>query len=72
MVSLKQFSKLYISGEYDFIKFVKKAFKNSIIDILKSQSFAEILPTKKDNVHSEGHYQSKSGNAKKRRARISS
>ena len=70
MVSLKQFSKLYISGEYDFIKFVKKAFKNSIIDILKSQSFAEILPTKKDNVHSEGHYQSKSGNAKKRRENL--
>jgi len=69
MVSLKQFVKLYTPGEYGFKKFVKKACKTSIIDILKSQSFAEILPTKKDDLYSEGHSQSQSVSAKERRER---
>ena len=43
MLSLKQFVQLYTPGEYDFKKFVKNACKNSIIDILKSQSFGDVL-----------------------------
>ena len=43
MISLKQFVKLFTKGDYGFKKFVKKACKTSIIDILKAQSFAEIL-----------------------------
>ena len=69
MVSLKEFVKLYTPGEYGFKKFVKKACKTSIIDILKSQSFAEILPTKKDELYSEGASQSQSPSAKERRER---
>ena len=69
MVSLKEFVKLYTPGEYGFKKFVKKACKTSIIDILKSQSFAEILPTKKDELYSEGASQSQSQSAKERRER---
>ena len=69
MVSLKEFVKLYTPGEYGFKKFVKKACKTSIIDILKSQSFAEILPTKKDELYSEGASQSQSPSAKERKER---
>ena len=47
MVSLKQFVKLYSIGEYGYKKFVKKACKKSIIDILKSQPFSDILKNKK-------------------------
>lgn len=43
MLSLKQFVQLYTPGEYDFKRFVKNACKNSIIDILKSQSFGDVL-----------------------------
>ena len=69
MISLKQFVKLYTPGEYGFKKFVKKACKTSIIDILKSQSFAEILPSKKDEQYSEGHTVSQSISAKERNER---
>ena len=56
MMSLKEFVKLYTPGEYGFKKYVKKACKTSIIDILKSQPFADILSTKKkDDMYSEGH-----------------
>jgi hypothetical protein len=47
MISLKQFVKLFTKADYGFKKFVKKACKTSIIDILKAQSFAEILTNKK-------------------------
>ena len=43
MLSLKQFVQLYTPGEYDFKRFVKNACKNSIIDILKCQSFIDVL-----------------------------
>ena len=43
MLSLKQFVQLYTPGEYDFKRFVKNACKNSIIDILKCQSFVDVL-----------------------------
>ena len=69
MISLKQFVKLYTPGEYGFKKFVKKACKTSIIDILKSQSFAEILPSKKDEQYSEGHSVSQNISAKERNER---
>ena len=69
MISLKQFVKLYTPGEYGFKKFVKKACKTSIIAILKSQSFAEILPSKKDEQYSEGHTVSQSISAKERNER---
>ena len=69
MASLKEFVKLYTPGEYGFKKFVKKACKTSIIDILKSQSFAEILSTKKDELYSEGHNMSQSLSAKERNER---
>ena len=56
MFSLKQFVQLYTSGEYDFKKFVKNACKNSIISILKCQSFTDVLKNKKRNeLSSEGH-----------------
>ena len=70
MISLKEFVKLYTPGEYGFKKFVKKACKTSIIDILKSQSFAEILSTKKkDDMYSEGHTVSQSISGKERNER---
>jgi len=43
MLSLKQFVQLYTPGEFDFKRFVKNACKNSIIDILKCQSFGDVL-----------------------------
>ena len=56
MVSLKQFAQLYTPGEYDFKKFVKNACKNSIINILKCQSFIDVIKNKKRNdLSSEGH-----------------
>jgi len=69
MVSLKEFVKLYTPGEYGFKKFVKRACKTSIIDILKSQSFGQILPDKKDDMYSEGHSVSQSESAKERKER---
>ena len=69
MVSLKEFIKLYTPGEYGFKKFVKRACKTSIIDILKSQSFGQILPDKKDDMYSEGHSVSQSESAKERKER---
>jgi hypothetical protein len=69
MVSLKEFVKLYTPGEYGFKKFVKRACKTSIIDILKSQSFRQILPDKKDDMYSEGHSVSQSESAKERKER---
>ena len=52
-----------------FKKFVKRACKTSIIDILKSQSFGQILPDKKDDMYSEGHSVSQSESAKERKER---
>ena len=70
MISLKEFVKLYTPGEYGFKKFVKKACKETIIDILKSQPFAEILTTKKkDEMYSEGHTVTQSATAKERKER---
>ena len=70
MMSLKEFVKLYTPGEYGFKKYVKKACKTSIIDILKSQPFADILSTKKkDDMYSEGHTISQSISAKERNER---
>ena len=69
MLSLKEFVKLYTPGEYGFKKFVKRACKTSIIDILKSQSFAEILKDKKDDMYSEGHSLSQSQSFKERKER---
>ena len=67
MVSLKQFVKLYSIGEYGYKKFVKKACKKSIIDILKSQPFSDILKNKKkDDLYSEGHSVSQSNSALER------
>ena len=68
MVSLKQFVKLFTKGDYGFKKFVKKACKTSIIDILKAQPFAEILThnKKKDDFYSEGHTASLSNSLKER------
>ena len=67
MISLKQFVKLFTKGDYGFKKFVKKACKTSIIDILKAQSFAEILTNKKkDDFYSEGHTVSQSNSLKER------
>ena len=70
MVSLKQFVKLYSIGEYGYKKFVKKACKKSIIDILKSQPFSDILKNKKkDDLYSEGHSVSQSNSALERNER---
>ena len=70
MISLKQFVKLFTKGDYGFKKFVKKACKTSIIDILKAQSFAEILTNKKkDDFYSEGHTVSQSNSLKERNER---
>ena len=69
MLSLKEFVKLYTPGEFGFKKFVKRACKTSIIDILKSQSFAEILKDKKDDMYSEGHSLSQSQSFKERKER---
>ena len=69
MVSLKEFVKLYTPGEYGFKKFVKRACKTSIIDILKSQSFGQILPDKKEDMYSESHSVSQSESAKERKER---
>ena len=56
MLSLKQFAQLYTPGEYDFKKFVKNACKNSIINILKSQSFADVLKyNRRNDLSSEGY-----------------
>jgi hypothetical protein len=56
MLSLKQFAQLYTPGEYDFKKFVKNACKNSIINILKSQSFADVLKyNRRNELSSEGY-----------------
>ena len=67
MVSLKQFVKLFTKGDFGFKKFVKKACKTSIIDILKAQSFGEILSNKKkDEFYSEGHTASISNSLKER------
>ena len=43
MLSLKQFVQLYTPGEFDFKRFVKNACKNSIINILRCQSFVDVL-----------------------------
>lgn len=70
MISLKEFVKLYTAGEYGFKKFVKRACKTSIIDILKSQSFEGILTKKKkDESHSEGHSTSQKDSEKERKER---
>ena len=56
MLSLKQFVQLYTPGEYDFKRFVKNACKNSIIDILKCQSFVDVLRIEvRDERSSEGY-----------------
>ena len=56
MLSLKQFVQLYTPGEYDFKRFVKNACKNSIIDILKCQSFVDVLRLEvRDERSSEGY-----------------
>ena len=56
MLSLKQFVQLYTPGEYDFKRFVKNACKNFIIDILKCQSFVDVLRIEvRDERSSEGY-----------------
>ena len=67
MLSLKQFAQLYTPGEYDFKKFVKNACKNSIINILKSQSFADVLKyNRRNELSSEGHTTSLSATEQER------
>ncbi len=56
MLSLKQFIQLYTPAEHQYKKYVKNACKNSIISILKCQSFTDVLKNKKRNdLSSEGH-----------------
>ena len=56
MLSLKQFVQLYTPAEFQYKKFVKNACKNSIIGILKCQSFSDVLRNQKRNdLSSEGH-----------------